>query len=297
MNDATRKYLNLPLTTDAYWPQENEVDTNAPQDEPRSHADRPDIADIIREETQHGRTVVKFLVSAMEGEIHDFKPCHRLDATRQLIKFGYDPAQSFLDAYLSIQGPAPAHMRTRPSEEPEHQLHQDLTRIIAEETQDGRTTVRFLVQVMLGELPEFKPHHRISSAKELLRLGFPVKTEPKAENDPQQPGSHIINPHDHEHDPACDCNSGLVDCYGSPLKHTNLPEGVKGKAERAAFDAAFPDYAPPTDAQKRRIVAEYAFHKNPDAARLHDIPLPLIEVEAQKLFDRDRREKTSTHPP
>ena len=44
--------------------------------------------------------------------------------------------------------------------------------IIKLETSDGRDAVRFLVDVMQGNLGDFKPHHRIAAAKELLRRGF-----------------------------------------------------------------------------------------------------------------------------
>ena len=42
------------------------------------------LADIIAQETEDGRLIVQFLVSAMEGELTDFQPCHRIDAARLL---------------------------------------------------------------------------------------------------------------------------------------------------------------------------------------------------------------------
>ena len=134
-----------------------------------------DLSDIIKQETRDGRAIVQFLLSAMQGEFQDFKPCHQLDAARQLIKFGFDPARSFLDQHNSIKGPAPTAARIA-AQEPQHEIHPELARIIREETQDGKTAVCFLIDVMEGTIPNFKPHHRINAAKELLRLGFP--TEP-----------------------------------------------------------------------------------------------------------------------
>ena len=296
MNGATRKFLNLPLTVDPYvlplieWTDED--GQSAPEEQPH-------ISDIIREETDHGRTVVRFLVSAMQGEIDDFQPCHRLDATRQLIKFGYDPAQSFLDSYMSIAGPAPADTAPPVAQaEPKQELHPDLAQVIAEETEGGRIAVRFLVQVMLGERSEFKPHHRINSAKELLRLGFFTHSQSQNELPPEKKGSSSFTLADGRvvtydgHDIACDCYSGLTDCYGSPSTNIIEPRGIRGKAEREAFDTAFPDYVPPTDAEIRRIVHEYAVNKNPEATHLRDIPLHLLGDEARMLFDRDRREES-----
>ena len=49
-----------------------------------------------------------------------------------------------------------------------------LARIVAEETDDGRRVVRFLVQVAEGELQDddFKGCHRMDAAKELVKIGL-----------------------------------------------------------------------------------------------------------------------------
>lgn len=84
---------------------------------------------------------------------------------------------------------------------------------MAEETQNGRIAVRFLVEVMLGERPEFKPHHRINSARELLRLGFPTHADTQTE---PQPGPEMKENSYYTladgrkvyyegHNPTCDC--------------------------------------------------------------------------------------------
>ncbi len=134
------------------------------------------LADIIREETDDGRLIVRFLIDLMQGTPEDAKPCHRLDAARQLLNLGWTPARAFIAAN------APATLRIPPSpsgrgaggEGPS--LHHDLADIISEETEGGRTAVRFLVDVMQGNLQRFKPHHRLSAAKELLRRGFDSPT-------------------------------------------------------------------------------------------------------------------------
>ena len=108
----------------------------------------------------------------MQGLLEQSKPCHRLDAARQLLNLGFHPAQSFIDANTPVS-PTQKNLRalgvlgveTTP-------LHRELAALIREETDNGRTTVRFLVDVMQGNLPDFKPHHRLSAAKELLRRGF-----------------------------------------------------------------------------------------------------------------------------
>ncbi len=129
------------------------------------------IQSIVREETKDGRLIVRFLVAAMQAEIRDAKPHHRLDAARQLIKLGFDEAKEFASL------PAMSTQRAE-KQKPEADtidtanLNPDLALFIRAETDGGRRAVRFLVDVMLGFMPGFGPHHRIDAAKELLRRGF-----------------------------------------------------------------------------------------------------------------------------
>ncbi len=129
------------------------------------------IQSIVREETRDGRLIVRFLVAAMQDEIRDAKPHHRLDAARQLIKLGFDEAKEFASL------PATSLQRAE-QQKPEADtidtanLNPDLALFIRAETDGGRRAVRFLVDVMLGFMPGFGPHHRIDAAKELLRRGF-----------------------------------------------------------------------------------------------------------------------------
>ena len=142
-------------------------------------AQPPSLADIVREETEDGRLIVRFLIDVMQGLLEHSKPCHRLDAARQLLNLGFLQGQSFINANTHA---APTQKNSAPSAisavKPSP-LHQDLAALIREETDNGRTTVRFLVDVMQGSLHDFKPHHRLSAAKELLRRGFdnPIPTD------------------------------------------------------------------------------------------------------------------------
>ena len=58
----------------------------------------PSLADIVRQETEDGRLIVRFLVDLMQGNQEQAQPCHRLAAARQLLALGLREAQSFLDA-------------------------------------------------------------------------------------------------------------------------------------------------------------------------------------------------------
>ena len=125
------------------------------------------LADIIREETDDGRLVVRFLIDVMQGKVDDSKPCHRLDAARQLLNLGFHGAQAVIQSVpQSTNGRAPSRATSV------SRVDQGIADIIKLETSDGRDAVRFLVDVMQGNLDDFKPHHRIAAAKELLRRGF-----------------------------------------------------------------------------------------------------------------------------
>ena len=155
----------------------------------------PSLADIVREETEGGRVIVRFLIDVMQGNLQNSKPCHQLDAARQLLNLGFHQAQTFIDenthASPTRKNSAPSALSAvNPSP-----LHQELAALIREETDNGRTTIRFLVDVMAGNLPDFKPHHRLSAAKELLRRGFDTPT-------PSGAGSSAAQEPDAAPDPA-----------------------------------------------------------------------------------------------
>ena len=126
------------------------------------------IGEIVRQETDGGRRIVRFLVGAMEGQLQDAKPSHRLNAARQLVNLGFTDAQGFIDRS--------AQQRRRSAPGPTGKtpvaISGKLAQIVREETEDGRVAIRFLVDVMEGTLEGFKPHHRLAAARELLRRGF-----------------------------------------------------------------------------------------------------------------------------
>ena len=176
--------MHFPIIEPMFANTENQADNQ--------EATAPSLADIVREETDDGRLIVRFLIDVMQGLLEQSKPCHRLDAARQLLNLGFHPAQSFIDenspaapTRKSLRALCALGVETAP-------LHQELAALIREETDNGRTTVRFLVDVMQGTIPDFKPHHRLSAAKELLRRGFDTPVPADAgnsaatESDPEQ---------------------------------------------------------------------------------------------------------------
>ncbi len=136
------------------------------------------IQRIVREETDDGRLIVRFLVAAMQDQIRDARPYHRLDAARQLIKLGFEEAKEFVSLKPLPQSAGEGRDGALPAEASQADtldttgLNPDLARFIRAETDGGRQAIRFLIDVMLGFMPGFGPHHRIDAAKELLRRGF-----------------------------------------------------------------------------------------------------------------------------
>ena len=135
----------------------------------------PTLAEIVREETDNGREIIRFLLDVMRNRFEDVKMCHRVQAAVQLAKLGSKEAEAFLKAAsCSKNGRAPSRAPAQSRQ------NDELADIVKQETSDGRDVVRFLVDVMHGNLDGFKPCHRLASAKELLRRGFdstPVDTD------------------------------------------------------------------------------------------------------------------------
>ena len=135
----------------------------------------PTLAEIVREVTDNGRTIINFLQDAMDGKLEGFEPCHRIAAARELAKRGDKRAIAFLQSFY------PKSNRRKPSPPigealPNHELapNDELAEIVREVTGNGRTIVCFLHDAMQGILDGFKPCHRVACGKELLRRGFDI---------------------------------------------------------------------------------------------------------------------------
>ena len=74
------------LTGDLNLPQPTRQERrDARRADRRIHSE---LAQIVQQETDNGRTIVTFLVNAMDGEFADFKPCHRMSACKELLHRG-----------------------------------------------------------------------------------------------------------------------------------------------------------------------------------------------------------------
>ena len=144
----------------------------ATESQPKTEDQPPTLAEIIREVTNNGQTIIDFFHDAMNGRLDGFEPCHRIAAARELAKRGDKQAITFLQSFYPKPN-GPKSNGRKPSPPIGESLPNDeLAEIVREVTGNGRTIIDFLVDVMQGNLGDFKPHHRIAAAKELLRRGF-----------------------------------------------------------------------------------------------------------------------------
>ena len=154
----------------------------------------PTIADIVREKTGDGALIIDFFTDVMTGRIEGAQLCHRIDAAKQLVKYGSKDAAEFLAKYKgvpcghSINGrPDPADPCTAGERSlvavtlnaPPTLTRDFLTvlsgideflmaRLIRAQTADGGTIIEFLDDVMQDRTDGFRTHHRIAAAKELI---------------------------------------------------------------------------------------------------------------------------------
>ena len=152
----------------------------------------PSLADIVREETDNGRVIVRFLTNMVLGKMEGATYSHQLEATRQLRALGLEIPQVVVDA-----APKPAQPRTQPAAPtpaaPTSKIS-ELAEIVRLETDNGKDIVRFLVDVMQGNHEGFKPHHRLRAAIELRRCLTDVCDHTAA-------GVRQVSPYNHEDDP------------------------------------------------------------------------------------------------
>ena len=154
----------------------------------------PTLADIVREKTDDGKRIIDFFLDVMEDRVDGAELCHRIDAAKQLVKYGSKDAAEFLAKYKGV--PCGHSTRGRPNQaDPCSAEDRSLvavtlnapptltrefltvlsgideflmTRLIRAQTADAGTIIDFLDDVMQDRTDGFKTHHRIAAAKELI---------------------------------------------------------------------------------------------------------------------------------
>ena len=145
-----------------------------------------DIQHKIHSFTKDGEDIARFLAETLRGETPGVKVCHRMDAAKQLFKYGFNEANSVRPEPVE----PPAEEQDRPTDNSELKtenspvthldiLNYQIAHLIRHETAEGHTIVNFLVDTMTGRDRPFtpkkfriKPADRMAAARELLRRGF-----------------------------------------------------------------------------------------------------------------------------
>ena len=152
--------------------------------------------------TKDGYDIAIFLADTMRGETPGVKVCHRMEAAKHLIRYGFtDTECETTSDRLSRAGGNPEgqggdetpvesplssgeRARVRGEEIAAPVTHLDIlnyeiAHLIRHETADGHTVVEFLIHTMSGRDRPFtpkkfciKPADRMAAARELLRRGF-----------------------------------------------------------------------------------------------------------------------------
>ena len=164
----------------------------------------PTIAEIVRQKTDDGARIIDFFLDVMEGRVDGAMLCHRIDAAKQLVKYGYKKAADFIAEHRDEtcdhcesrkrgprprkdQGPAAGPLHAGPPHTPGPYGYDFLTlltedfftvlsavdedlmiKLLRAQTRDGGTVIDFLDNVMHGREDGFRVNQRISAARELI---------------------------------------------------------------------------------------------------------------------------------
>ena len=151
----------------------------------------PQLKQIVLEETNEGRDVVRYLKSIIvdiEGapqlyglRAKDYARSHKIAAARILARIGLEEGRRYLD-WNYVRTP---FRRVHPEDENDPPRREtaasteQLYRLVKKETNDGRDIIIRFVGIMKGYHPEYKPHLRMAAAKELIRqIEFDYEDEP-----------------------------------------------------------------------------------------------------------------------
>ena len=154
--------------------------------------------------TKDGYDIALFLANTMRGETPGVKVCHRMEAAKHLIRYGFpDTDCETTSDRLSRAGGNPVEEEQGGDETPVQSplssgerarvrgeeiaspvthldiLNYEIAHLVRHESADGHTIVNFLVDIMTGRDRPFtprkfriKPADRMAAARELLRRGF-----------------------------------------------------------------------------------------------------------------------------
>ena len=175
----------------------------------------PTLADIVRQETDNGRTIVRFYLDVASGKLDDegFEVCHRMEAAEQVHAIAPGLVSEYIAQLTGLEcnhairrrrtrdadcrpradrDPVPTRSSTRARHEALEYLASALAApslaadprvagIVRGSTDQGKTVVSFLLHVMHGVVRGFRPRQRVQAASELL--GHIARDELRADAD------------------------------------------------------------------------------------------------------------------
>ena len=135
------------------------------------------IATFIRDKTDDGRNIVRFLIDVMDGDLEGCTLSHRLAAARLLTIYGHNDAPDF------IADNTPDQPEIESGRKSWIELDPGIRALIRERTDNGRVNLLFLIDVVEGRIEGIHVGHRVSVARELLnrafeKVSFPRRREP-----------------------------------------------------------------------------------------------------------------------
>ena len=287
----------------------------------------PTIADIVREKTGDGALIIDFFTDVMTGRIEGAELCHRIDAAKQLVKYGSKDAAEFLAKYKGVPCGHSINGRPDPADPCSAEerslvavtlnapatLTRDfltvlsgideflMARLIRAQTADGVTIIEFLDDVMQDRTDGFRTHHRIAAAKELI---VHIVRDEQGSHTP----SPSPSPSTRETDKRGDSTAVGADPCVRPLPGSKTPspstgegwgEGdtsvVPAKAGTQGGSGGRSTAANPTRTEPALSTAEGSAHPNPSSsvvpAKAGTHPRPRREP-AEGPQDKARRPRT-----
>ena len=197
----------------------------------------PQLKQIVLEETNDGRDVVRYLKSVfMEVEDaprlfglspKEYARTHKIAAARILARIGLEEGKRYLRRNY-VQTP---FKRVHPEDEdlPRREMAastSELYRLVRKETNDGRDIIIRFVGIMKGYHPEYKPHLRMAAAKELIRqIEFDYEDEPTRSEPVSTPTDEPTPPapaHTESASPSQPVGASLVDAHAA-TPHESTP--------------------------------------------------------------------------
>ena len=271
-------------------PQQDDLDTlRASGKKPQSAIER--LQTLVLKETEDGRTIIRNIVSIMNGDDPHSTAHHRLQAARMLLKLGFQEAETLINSLnpkqerqAAANNPQHAHPEDNPALQainPQHErLNKKLVARIRVETGEGASIVRILSEVMDGGDPDAKVRDRIEAAKVLLSWGF---------GNPSVPDPEFMSYYSPCHpDCLCVCREleEPAELNDTPANDTKDVDGVENVEEKNKTYPTAPNAASasaPTGNRPSRSNRKPDPHANAALKRA-----PLTEKKRQSIEDDER---------